>query len=368
MPTPADHTPPQTVTGRLRAFHPGWYASVMGTAVVGIVVYQDPGSVEALLTPARVLGTAIVALSAVLALAVGVPYVGRWLLHRDAALADLRNPLVGALYGTFPGGLLVLAVAITTVGTSTSAAEVVRAASGVLTLVGALLAVAVSITFAHLLFTAREVVPGVVNGAWLIPPVVTIVIPLALVPVIAPQAPGDAATLLAIAYGFLGIGLVLFLLVASLLYGRLVFSAPAPTQRAPSLWIVLGPVGVGALVLLRLAQVGGPVWADGASAVSLVSAIGATALWGFELWWLVIALLLLAGYLRRGALPFGIGWWAFTFPLGAFTASTLAVARASHSGAIEAFGVLLAIMVTGAWIVVAAGTVRAMKTGAAWQR
>jgi len=30
--------------------------------------------------------------------------------------------------------------------------------------------------------------------------------------------------------------------------------------------------------------------------------------------------------------------------------------------------VLLAIMVTGAWIVVAAGTVRAMKTGAAWQR
>ena len=63
-------------------------------------------------------------------------------------------------------------------------------------------------------------------------------------------------TLLAAGYAFFGMGLLLFLLVASLLYDRLVFHALPAAPLAPSLWIGLGPVGVGALVLLRLGQAG----------------------------------------------------------------------------------------------------------------
>jgi len=36
----------------------------------------------------------------------------------------------------------------------------------------------------------------------------------------------------------------------------------------------------------------------------------------------------LVRYLRAGGLPFHLGWWAFTFPLGAFAVATLNIARA----------------------------------------
>jgi hypothetical protein len=36
---------PGTQRGPLRTFQPRWYAAVMGTAIVGIVAYQNPGQV-----------------------------------------------------------------------------------------------------------------------------------------------------------------------------------------------------------------------------------------------------------------------------------------------------------------------------------
>jgi C4-dicarboxylate transporter/malic acid transport protein len=368
MSTQASQVTAPTSPGRIASLHPGWYGAVMGTAIVGIVAWQDPGNLDSVRDAGRVAGLAMVGLAALLAIVLGVPYLWRWIRHRELAMADLRSPGAGALYGTFPGGILVLAVAIATVAPSLGSPDTVAVPVTVLTVVGTILAFVVGIAFAHQLFTAPVVGQEAVNGAWFIPPVVNIIVPVALVPVIARQAPAEAATLVAVGYAFFGMGLVLFLLVASLLYGRLVFHPMPAAPLAPSLWITLGPVGVGALALMRLAQAGGPAWGSAGDAVKVVSTIGATALWGFGAWWLVAALLLLAGHLRRGPLPYGVGWWAFTFPLGAFTASTLAVSRAWSSAPLEWLGAILFAALVVTWLVVAAGTVRALRTGAAWAR
>ena len=110
------------------------------------------------------------------------------------------------------------------------------------------------------------------------------------------------------------------------------------------------------------------MWGDAAPAVQAVSLIGASALWGFGAWWLAAAAVLLVTYLRRGRLPYGLGWWAFTFPLGAYAASTLALARAWHAGALEALAAVLFIGLVGFWVVVAAGTLRAVRSGDVWRR
>ena len=179
-------TPPMM---RLRGFHPGWYGAVMGTAIVGIIAYQNPGQIGGLADLARGFGVVMVGLSAVLAILLGIPYVARWIGHPDAACADLANPVAGALYGTFPGGILVLAVGIATVGPSVGAPGDVALTVGVLAGVGLVLAFAVSVIFAHLLFVSHPVGPELANGAWFIPPVVNIVVPLALLPVAAPRGP-----------------------------------------------------------------------------------------------------------------------------------------------------------------------------------
>jgi tellurite resistance protein TehA-like permease len=81
-----------------------------------------------------------------------------------------------------------------------------------------------------------------------------------------------------------------------------------------------------------------------------------------------MAAVTLAGHLRRGRLPHGIGWWAFTFPLGAYTAATVAVARAWRSAPIEGLATILFVALVGFWLVVVAGTLRSVGSGAAWAR
>jgi C4-dicarboxylate transporter/malic acid transport protein len=353
---------------RLRGFHPGWYGAVMGTAIVGIIAYQNPGQLPGLGELPRAFGVGMVGLAALLAVVLGIPYLARWVQHPDAAFSDLRNPVAGALYGTFPGGILVLAVGIATVGPSIGAARAVALVVGILAAVGIALAFAVSVIFAHLLFVTHPVGPEVSNGAWFIPPVVNIVVPLALLPLLPQVTPADAASLLFAGYAFWGMGFVLFVLVASLLYDRLIFHPLPAAPLAPSLWIGLGPIGVGSLALLRLARAGAPLWSPAAPVVGTLSSLAAATLWGFGLWWLASAILLLAAYLRRGELPYGLGWWAFTFPLGAYTASTVALARAWQAGWLEGIALALFLLLLVFWAIVTAATLRAVASGEIWER
>src|SRR5512135_3623119 len=113
-PTIAGRPPGVPPLGRLHGFHPGWYGAVMGTAIVGIIAYGNPGQVAALADAMRGLGVLMVALAALLAVGLGIPYVARWLRYPDASRTDLSNPVAGALYATFPAGLLVLAIGIAT--------------------------------------------------------------------------------------------------------------------------------------------------------------------------------------------------------------------------------------------------------------
>ena len=365
---PSGLQPGRLQPGRLEGFHPGWYGVVMGTAIVGIIGYQNPGHVESLAQAAQAFGVLMIALSALLAVGLGIPYVARWLRYPDAARADLANPALGALYGTFPAGLLVLAVGIATVGPSVMGQDTAAALVAVLAVVGIGLAVVVSVVFVAQLFLSPRVEPQVANGAWFIPPVVTIIAPMVLAPLAPYVTPDDLPLLVFAGYALWGMGFFLFVLVASLLFDRLVFHPLPPAPLAPSVWIGLGPLGVGGLALLGIAKVGAPLWGDAAVVVSTLSSIAATALWGFGLWWLAAAVVLLIAYLRRGPLPYGLGWWAFTFPLGAFTASTLALGRGWHAGAVEALAVVLFLALVVAWAVVSVSTLRAVRSGAVWRR
>jgi len=354
--------------GPLQGFHPGWYGAVMGTAIVGIIGYQNPGQREDLAQAAQVFGVLMVGLSALLAVGLGIPYVARWLRYPGAARADLANPAVGALYGTFPAGLLVLAVGIATVGPSVLSGDATAALVALLAVVGIALAVTVSVAFAAQLFLSPRVEQPVANGTWFIPPVVTIIAPMVLGPLAPYVAPTDLPLLIFAGYALWGMGFFLFVLVASLLFDRLVFHPLPPAPLAPAVWVGLGPLGVGGLALLGMARVGAPLWGEGAPIVSTLSAIVATALWGFGAWWLAAAVVLLVAYLRRGPLPYGLGWWAFTFPLGAFTASTLALGRWWHAGVVEALAVVLFLALVVVWAVVSVTTLRAVRSGAAWRR
>jgi tellurite resistance protein TehA-like permease len=66
-------------------------------------------------------------------------------------------------------------------------------------------------------------------------------------------------------------------------------------------------------------------------------------LWGYGAWWLLLAVIKTARYLRRG-MPFNLGCWGFTFPLGVYCLAALALGRATG---LSFFSVVGGILVVG---------------------
>jgi len=360
-------TDPAPSRDRVRDLHPGWFASVMGTAILAVATYLNPGNLTALRAAAHGLGAGLAVLAYALGAVLAVAYTVRWVRHRGAALADLHHPVLGAMHATLPGGLLVLAVMTSVVGPDLMPGRAVTVLIAVLALVGSILAVVISVAFAMTLFVGAPPATSV-NGGWFIPPVVTIIIPMALAPLVPHVGPGTARLLVALGYAAYGMGFLLFLLVLGLLHDRLVLHPLPPALLAPSLWIGLGPVGVAVLAPLALARAGQDLLGVAAPTVTVLSQLLGTALWGFGLWWLAIAVTLLVRYLRTGPLPFHLGWWAFTFPLGAYTVATVTLARAWQVPALEGVAAVLYLVLVGFWAVVFARTVTATRTGRIWQR
>jgi C4-dicarboxylate transporter/malic acid transport protein len=362
-------TPARAATGGIvRDFHPGWFATVMGTGIVGVAAYLNPGAQSGLLGAAHAIGVAFVLLAWVLAIVILAPYLARIARHPDAALADLRHPVTGALYATLPAALLLLGVATATVGGSLLTAHTVFVIVAVLAAIGAPLAFLAGVLFAYTLFTSDSVDSANTNGGWFIPPVVAIIIPLVLIPVLPHVSPATGRFFLLLGYATYGIGLLLFGLIAAMLFARLVTHSLPPAALAPSFWIGLGPIGVGSLALLKLAAAGQPLWGAAAPAIASLSQLAAAALWGLGLWWLAVAALLLIRYLRHGGVPYTIGLWSFTFPLGAYTVATLQLARTWHTTPLEWTAAALLIILAGFWLIVTTRTLHAIHNHQAWQR
>ena len=354
-------------SSRLRGLHPGWFGGVMGTGILALAAYQNPGGSAALLGTAHAVGEVLAVITVLLAAALVVAYIARWVAHSDAALADLRHPVLGPLYGLFPGGLIIVAVLVATMGRSFLPAGAIIPIVATLTIVGGVLAFAIAAAFTYLLFTG-ETDAQAVNGGWLIPPVVTIIVPMGLVSLLSQVGPSIGRLIMALSYAYFGIGFFLFILVISMVHDRLVLHPLPHASLAPSLWIFLGPVGAGSLALLALAKAGAHFFGPAAPAVNVLTLLVVSALWGFGLWALTAAALMLVRYLREGPLPYGLGWWGFTFPIGAYTVATLSIARAWQSGWLEGFAVVLFVALAAFWAVVAARTLWAVVTGEVWRR
>jgi tellurite resistance protein TehA-like permease len=124
--------------------------------------------------------------------------------------------------------------------------------------------------------------------------------------------------------------------------------------------LALGPLGTGALGLLVLGHDAPAVLgAVGLGDIGLVAhgigVIGGLMLWAYGAWWLVMAAAMTLCYLREG-LPFNMGWWGFTFPLGVYTLATLNLGVQTGMGFFTVLGGLFVVALVGFWITVALRT------------
>lgn len=333
----------------------------MGTSALAVAILAvGEGSSWAFLTEiaARVI--------LVVALLSGIGVLGataaRWVRFRAEALADLRHPVKGGMTSTAAGALLTLAVAIGKVGPGFLPGPVILPSVTVLVITGSLLALLISWEFLGEIFSSRDAALAQMSGAWFVPPVVTIIVPLALLPLVV-ENPRIAPDLLALSWAFLGMGAVLYLVVTATLFMRSISHPLPPAGLAPTLFIGMGPAGLLGLGTVRLAQVSVQT---GVAPDSLLTAVlpAASMMWGFGLWWMVSALVVL----RRGypTLPFALSWWGFTFPLAAWTIGTIVLGRAWDSGLLTGIAWVASAGLTALWLYVAGRTLAGIRSGTIW--
>ena len=163
----------------------------------------------------------------------------------------------------------------------------------------------------------------------------------------------------------LGIGLVLFVYVGALVYQRYVLESLPPSKFAATSFIAIAPTAIISVVLFKLMllfEAGTPIDLS-SEAVKAFSVLGILVAWGFSAWAFVIAVEIVASYLRNLDLPYALSWWAYTFPLGALAVATGVAWKVTGFESIHWFYGGVVVVLSGVWLTVATQTAFAVWPG-----
>ncbi len=257
------------------------------------------------------------------------------------------------MLATLPAGLLVLAAGWGRVGPWLLPDSACLWICALLVAAGAILSVTLGLVWFASVMRSDAGLESV-NGGWLIPPVINLLVPIGLAPLISAN-PSAAPLLVLVGFTFLGVGAILFLAFLTLLIARLATRGPLPPVAAPSLWIPLAPAGMVGLASLRLAQAAQDASVPGFTsdtAAVIVTAMGL----GFGLWWAGFAALEFHRVRRSGGAPVHPGWWSFVFPVGAMTVSISAVGASTDIWMVQAVGLAATALLVILWASVSAAT------------
>lgn len=352
---PTGPAPAGNLREMVRQFTPNWFGATMGTGVLALALNQFPLDVPGLHEIARALWVLNIALFILFS----CMYAARWIFFFDEAKRIFQHPVVSMFFGTIPMGLATIINGFIAFGIPLWGGTALGIAHA-LWWVDVAMAVACGLLIPFLMFTRQDHSLEKMTAVWLLPIVASEVAAASgalLVPLL---DPAEAYGVHIISYALWAFSVPIAMSILVILLLRLILYKLPTRDMAASSWLALGPIGTGSLGLLLLganapavfAAKGLPVLGEVGFGVGI---IGGTILWGYGAWWLMLAVLKTLRYMGEG-MPFNIGWWAFTFPLGVYSLATLALARATHLGFFFAAGGVLIVCLAGFWLLVMSRT------------
>ena len=155
--------------------------------------------------------------------------------------------------------------------------------------------------------------------------------------------------------------------ILTILMLRLALHQLPSKELAITGWLALGPIGTGAMALLVLGAQAPHVLAfiqQEALGIFFQNAgiVASFILLGFGLWWFAIAVLTTLKHAATD-LPFNLGWWGLTFPLGVFTLAILNLGHQLHINFIVDTGLAFATILMMLWVMVMTKTLYGIYQG-----
>jgi C4-dicarboxylate transporter/malic acid transport protein len=347
----------------IRQFTPNWFAATMGTGILSAVLTQLPVNIPGLLKIAEGLWL----LNIVLFLTFSALYLARWILYFDEARRVFGHSTVSMFFGTIPMGLATLINGLLTFGLPRWGSAVLPLAE-LLWWLDVAMSLACGVLIPFLMFTRQEHRIDQMTAVWLLPLVACEVAAVSgglLAPHLAESH--SQFSVLITSYVLWAMSVPVAFSVLTILLLRMALHKLPHESMAASSWLALGPISTGAFGLLVLGADSPAVFtANGLSSVGEIASglglLGGVILWGVGVWWCLMALLITARYLRDG-IPFNLGWWGFTFPLGVFALTTLKLGAVLHLGFFSVLGCALVAALAVLWLVIMKRTVRGAYRG-----
>lgn len=120
------------------------------------------------------------------------------------------------------------------------------------------------------------------------------------------------------------------------------------------------------IVSLRLPAVAEKVLHISSAEIAVLAGVlkvGAVVLWGFAVFWLLLALAINLQMVMKKQMPFALSWWAYIFPGAAFVIASGVLYQAWQHALFSSLGLALLKIVTIVWGVNLALTLRGVRTG-----
>lgn len=320
----------------LKFLMPGYFSVVMGLTGLTLA-WRNAAAVLGEMADGIALVLALLSLGVFAVLLVAS--VLRWQRHPAALAEDLRHPVRHAFVAALPVSLLLLATVGVALG---GTGEPLGTVWNGLWWVGCGLQL-----WATVWVLSRWLSPAVASQPGASPLLWPSVTPLLLIPVV-----GNVVVPLAglpLGHGLwsalqFGIGAFLWPVVLSLILARRIAHSALPDRILAAWFITVAPPSVIGVVLAQ--------WQAPPAVVA--------AAWGVGLFFLLWASTLVR---RIASQPFNVSFWAFSFPLAAFTTLTLRLAALTQIGALQTVSVLMLAITSIAILWLGFSTVRGLRDG-----
>jgi tellurite resistance protein len=257
-----------------------------------------------------IVGDGISGLAVLAFVVVGLAYLAKWLSYPAEVIAEFSHPVTGNFFCTFNIALLMLSAVLSPFIAALGQILWIGGAAGTLGLA--------YIVVSRLLTVKQE--PGHAAPAWLIPGVAALDIAVA-----GGSMPFAWATELNLFSA--AVGSVLALSFFTLILSRLMHHDPLAPAMRPSLLILIAPFEVGFLAYTNLT-----------GHIDMFAAL----LFYFGMAMFVV----LVPKVFRRSTPFGMSWWAVSFPLAALGNAALKYAAAKPGWITEIIAIVILAVIS----------------------
>jgi tellurite resistance protein TehA-like permease len=310
--------------GAIRALNPAYFALVMATGVVSIILHSHGWR----LVSDVLLGVGLALLVALLAL-------GGWSLYRyrGTFTAIAIDPRRGFMFFTVVAAWNVLSVRLSMAGLSGWALTFF--------IIGGAAWLVFTYAIPVVLMIRRDKPPAgpAANGTWFI-----WVVGIQTVVVAAASIPGQLSTRLApLAVVCWSVGVVLYVIIAAVVFTHLLLFPLRPAEWTPPYWVLMGGTAISTVAGLQTLRLRGDMLVTASSPVITGLSV---VLWGFGTW-LIPLLLLLDGWkhvVRRIPLSYEPALWSVIFVIGMYGLASQGL------GALLRVPWIVALGVTFEWI------------------